>query len=72
MTGSIRSRAEAYLQLEGIANFLERIETHSPTPYLIRRAVRWGRMPLPELMQEVMREEGDLNSLFKVMGLKMK
>jgi hypothetical protein len=36
---------------------------------LIRRAVSWGRMPLPELMQEVLREEGDLNRLFTVLGL---
>jgi type VI secretion system protein ImpA len=27
-------------------------------------------MPLPELMQEVLREEGDLNRLFTVLGLK--
>ena len=69
-TVSIRSRADAYRQLEGIANFLQSIEPHSPTPYLVRRAVSWGRMPLPELMQEVLREEGDLNRLFKVLGLK--
>ena len=68
-TGPIRSRADAYRQLEGIANFLQSIEPHSPTPYLVRRAVSWGRMPLPELMQEVLREEGDLNRLFTVLGL---
>ena len=69
-TGPIRSRADAYHQLEGIANFLQSIEPHSPTPYLVRRAVSWGRMPLPKLMQEVLREEGDLNRLFTVLGLK--
>ena len=68
-TGPIRSRADAYRQLEGIANFLQSIEPHSPTPYLVRRAVSWGRMPLPELKQEVLREEGDLNRLFTVLGL---
>ena len=69
-TGPIRSRADASRQLEAIANFLQSIEPHSPTPYLVRRAVSWGRMPLPELMQEVLREEGDLNRLFTVLGLK--
>lgn len=67
---AMTSRAEAYAQLENIANYLQHIEPHSPTPYLIRRAVSWGRMPLPELMQEVLREEGDLNRLFTVLGLK--
>jgi type VI secretion system protein ImpA len=69
-TGPIRSRAEAYRLLENVADYLLLVEPHSPTPYLVRRAVSWGRMPLPELMQEVLREEGDLNRLFKVWGLK--
>jgi len=63
------SRESAYLLLERIADFLQRTEPHNPTPYLIRRALHWGRLPLPELMQEVMREEGDLNRLFAVLGL---
>lgn len=63
------SRESAYLLLERIADFLQRTEPHNPTPYLIRRALRWGRLPLPELMQEVLREEGDLNRLFAVLGL---
>lgn len=69
-TGPIQSRADAYRLLENVADYLMRVEPHSPTPYLVRRAVSWGRMPLPELMQEVLREEGDLNRLFKVWGLK--
>ena len=66
---SLASREAAYATLEQVAGYLQRIEPHSPTPYLIRRAVHWGRLPLPELMQEVMREEGDLNRLFTVLGL---
>jgi len=63
-----RSREEAYAVLESIAEYLGSIEPHSPTPYLIRRAVRWGRMPLPELMEEIVQEEGDLNQLFKLVA----
>lgn len=63
------SRESAYLLLERIAEFLQQTEPHNPTPYLIRRALHWGRLPLPELMQEVLREEGDLNRLFAVLGL---
>jgi len=65
----VRSREEAYEALEKLADFLEKTEPHSPTPYLIRRAVNWGRMPLPELMQEIMREEGDLNRMANLLGL---
>ena len=68
--GSIQSRADAYRLLEGVADYLQRIEPHSPTPYLVRRAIGWGQMPLPDLMREVMREEGDLHRFFAMLGLK--
>jgi type VI secretion system protein ImpA len=64
-----QTREQAYMALESIADFLHKTEPHSPTPYLIKRAVNWGRMPLPELMAEVIREEGDLNKLINLMGL---
>lgn len=63
------SRDDAYATLEAIADYLARIEPHSPTPYLLRRAVNWGRMPLPELMAEIIREEGDLTRLGRLLGL---
>jgi len=63
------NREEAYATLEAIADYLSRVEPHSPTPYLLRRAVNWGRMPLPELMAEIVREEGDLNRLGNILGL---
>ena len=44
------SREQAYATLEAIVAYLGRIESHSPTPCLLRRAVGWGRMSLPELM----------------------
>ncbi|RJF92724.1 type VI secretion system protein TssA [Noviherbaspirillum saxi] len=65
-----QSRHEAYVTLEAIADYLAVVEPHSPTPYLLRRAVNWGRMPLPELMAEIIREEGDLNRLMNVLGLR--
>ncbi|MGJ7530142.1 type VI secretion system protein TssA [Variovorax sp. GB1P17] len=65
----IGSRAEAYRLLELAAAYLQREEPHSPTPYLVNRAVTWGRMPLPELMREVLREEGDLNRYFSMLGI---
>lgn len=65
-TGQWRSREEAYATLEAVAAYLQKREPHSPTPYLIKKAVRWGRLPLPELMQEIMREEGDLNRMSQI------
>jgi type VI secretion system protein ImpA len=68
--GPIQSRTDAYRLLEIVADYLQRTEPHSPTPYLVRRAVGWGQMPLPDLMREVLREEGDLNRFFAMLGLK--
>ena len=66
-----RNRAEAYATLEALAEYLAQIEPHSPTPFLIRRAVNWGRMPLPEVIAEIIREEGDLNRLVNVLGIRL-
>jgi type VI secretion system protein ImpA len=64
-----QTREQAYMALESIADFLNKTEPHSPTPYLIKRAVNWGQMSLPELMAEVIREEGDLNKLVNLLGM---
>lgn len=70
VNGRIGNRAEAYQLLELAAAYLMREEPHSPTPYLVNRAVAWGRMPLPQLMQEVLREDGDLNRYFSILGIR--
>ncbi|MCA3364253.1 MAG: type VI secretion system protein TssA [Roseomonas sp.] len=54
--GPISSREEAYRVLESVAGFLERSEPHSPVPLLVRRAISWGRMPLPQLLAELMQD----------------
>jgi type VI secretion system protein ImpA len=69
VTGAWPNRDEAYRTLEALAEYLAAIEPHSPTPYLIRRAVNWGRLPLPALMAEIMQEEGDLNRMVQLLGL---
>lgn len=69
-TGAIASREDAYRLLEAVATYLMKTEPHSPTPYLVKRAVSWGRMSLVDLMQEVVREEGDLTRYFSLLGIK--
>ena len=64
--GVVRSRDEAYRMLIEIARFLERTEPHSPVPHLLRRAIAWGRMSLPELLQELMSDQGNV---FQLLGI---
>jgi type VI secretion system protein ImpA len=65
----IVDRNHAYRLLDDIANYLARQEPHSPTPYLVKRAVTWGQMPLAELMREIVRQEGDLTRYLSLLGL---
>src|SRR6185369_10657776 len=67
--GSIRSRAEAYRRLSEAADYLLRNEPHSPTPYLVKRAVEWGTMSLPELLQQIVRNEGEMNEIDRLLRL---
>ena len=65
----IRSREEAYRRLSDAADYLLRTEPHSPTPYLVMRAVAWGSMPLNQLLQELV-SDGDLKQLYTLLGMR--
>lgn len=65
----IHTRAEAYAMLDAAAAYLERAEPHSPTPWLVRRAVAWGGMELGELLTTLIDEGYDLRSLRSLLGL---
>jgi type VI secretion system ImpA family protein len=67
--GAIATRADAYRQLERVAAELEKLEPHSPIPYLVRRAVRLGAMPFHVLIREFLRDEAKLAELGREFGL---
>ena len=67
--GPIRSRGDAYRRLSEAADYLLRTEPHSPTPYLVKRAVEWGSMSLPELLQQIVRNEGEMNEIDRLLRL---
>lgn len=66
---STTTRDAAYRALCDAADFLARTEPHSPVPYLVRKAVRWGRMPLTELLPEMAGPDGDLRRLYEILGM---
>lgn len=63
------SRHQAYALLADIADYLAATEPHSPTPYLLRRAVAWGNMPLHELLAELSQGRNDLATVFSMLGI---
>ncbi len=68
--GRITSRAEAYHWLAEAADYLLRTEPHSPTPYLVRRAVSWGNLSLTDLLRELVQNEGDLKTIYALLGVR--
>lgn len=69
---TISSRDEAYQLLARAADFLERTEPHSPVPYLVRRAVHWGQLPLESVLPELIKGQADLDGVRELLGLKRK
>lgn len=49
----IATRDQAFHELRKISDYFKLTEPHSPVSFLLERAIRWGYMSLPELMQEM-------------------
>lgn len=63
------AREAVYAQLTQAAEALATLEPHSPIPYLVRRAVELGKLPFPQLVQKLIREEAILSELQREFGL---
>lgn len=68
----ISHRDKAFEALQEIANFFIRTEPHSPVPYLLQKAVRWGKMPLSTLLNEWVVDDNARKQLFTLVGLEEK
>lgn len=66
---AILTRSEAYSQLKRAAETLEKLEPHSPIPYLVKRAVQLGRLPFPKLIEKLIRDGNVLDELGRELGL---
>ena len=65
------TREGLYQQLLTAASALQEMEPHSPVPYLILKAVELGRLPFPQLMQRLIREESVLTEMSRELGFVM-
>jgi len=65
------NRDVAFHLLREISDYFRQSEPHSPVSFLLEKAIRWGYLPLPELLQDMMAEQqGDqLNQIFNAAGL---
>ncbi|MDE2154556.1 MAG: type VI secretion system protein TssA [Xanthomonadaceae bacterium] len=66
---ALPDREAAYRTLADIAEFLAHIEPHSPVPYLIRRAVSWGRLDAAALYRELFVKSNGQIGVIDLLGL---
>lgn len=66
---AIESRKDALVQLRKLSEFFHSTEPHSPVSYAILRAVRWSELSLPELMDELISDQGARDGFFKLTGV---
>jgi type VI secretion system protein ImpA len=52
-----------------VAEFFRRTEPHTVLSYALEQVVRWGRMPLPALLRELIPDDGSRQQLFKQVGI---
>ena len=68
-SSTLSARDQAYIQLAEAADFLLRLEPHSPVPYLVQRAISWGQLNTVELYQELFLKFNGQISIFELLGL---
>ena len=65
----MNSRSEAYAVIEKAANYLEKLDPHSPSPHLIKRAIKWGNLNLHQLLDEMVQDPNTRNELKNLLGI---
>jgi type VI secretion system protein ImpA len=68
---AMRTRDDAIRQLEDIANFFRKTEPHSPLAFVLDDAVRRARMPLPELLAEILPDAGARKNMLTILGIRV-
>lgn len=68
--GGPAGREQALRMLEQIAEFFQRTEPHSFLAYTLADAARRGRMTLPELLSEVLADEGARTAMLTALGIR--
>ena len=67
----VTTREDAFRALLQVAEFFKSTEPHSPVSYALEQAVRWGRMPLPELLEELIQDSSTREQAFKLVGIRV-
>lgn len=69
-SGPVKNRTDAFKKLTEISEFFRKTEPHSPISYIIERAVKWGDMPLDDLMRELIPDSSSRDVYGSLTGVK--
>jgi len=67
--GSIKSRDQAFQLILEVSAYFRRTEPHSPVSYVLEKAVKWGRMPLDQLIPELIADGHALEQYRNLTGI---
>lgn len=67
--GEIGSREDAFRMLAKVAEYFRRSEPHSPLSFLVERAVHWGKLPLPDLLTQLIPDESARETYEQLTGV---
>jgi len=66
----IRTRDDAFGALLQVGEFFRRNEPHSMVPYVLEELVRRGRMALPELLGELIKDTSQRRTFYLIAGMR--
>lgn len=69
--GTLQNREDAFRILLKLADFFRKNEPHSPVSFALEQIVRWGRMSLPQLLKELIRDESSRSEFFDKVGIRV-
>lgn len=70
-SGPIKSRDDAIKQIILISDFFRKTEPHSPISYVLEKAVKWGEMPLNELIKELIPDNSSRDFYGSLTGVRI-
>lgn len=66
---NMQNREDAFKVILRVAAYFRKTEPHSPISYALEQIVRWGRLPLPDLLKELINDESAVTQMFRLVGI---
>ena len=67
--GPVANREDAFRQIQEIASYFRKTEPHSPVSYILEKAVKWGNMPLGDLIGELITDASSRERYSELTGV---